>query len=229
MTATTPPAPPASGVPTLGERLRSARRARGESIRGLARRIGCSASLLSQIELGKSAPSVGVLYQLARALDVSTDHLLGPAPQEDPAPRALAPVPRTAGFGALRALPPTQRVQVQRATDRQTVSFGGGVRWERLTTTSDTRVDFLEIVYEPGGSSDEDDHPVDHPGVEYGVVVEGELTVDVDAESHTLGPGDSVAFDSGLPHLFRNTGTSTARAVWFVVHAETGPGYTARR
>jgi transcriptional regulator with XRE-family HTH domain/mannose-6-phosphate isomerase-like protein (cupin superfamily) len=60
----------------LGPRLRVAREGRQLSVRELARRIGCSASLISQIERGVSVPSVGVLYSLATELDSSLDYLL---------------------------------------------------------------------------------------------------------------------------------------------------------
>ncbi|HYB14541.1 MAG TPA: helix-turn-helix domain-containing protein [Streptosporangiaceae bacterium] len=60
----------------LGPRLRLAREERGLSARELARRVGCSASLISQIERGVSVPSVGVLYSLATELDSSLDYLL---------------------------------------------------------------------------------------------------------------------------------------------------------
>ena len=65
----------------LGPRLRLAREERQLSVRELARRIGCSASLISQIERGVSVPSVGVLYSLATELDSSLDHLLFGADQ----------------------------------------------------------------------------------------------------------------------------------------------------
>jgi mannose-6-phosphate isomerase-like protein (cupin superfamily)/DNA-binding XRE family transcriptional regulator len=60
----------------LGARLRLAREGRRLSVREVARRIGCSASLISQIERGVSAPSVGVLYSLATELGSSLDYLL---------------------------------------------------------------------------------------------------------------------------------------------------------
>jgi transcriptional regulator with XRE-family HTH domain len=78
----------------LGPRLRLAREQRQLSVRELARRIGCSASLISQIERGVSVPSVGVLYSLAAELDTSLDHLLfGAEPRRPagPAPGAEAP------------------------------------------------------------------------------------------------------------------------------------------
>jgi transcriptional regulator with XRE-family HTH domain len=60
----------------LGPRLRLVREERRLSVRELARRIGCSASLISQIERGVSVPSVGVLYSLATELASSLDYLL---------------------------------------------------------------------------------------------------------------------------------------------------------
>jgi len=60
----------------LGPRLRLVRESRGVSVRELARRVGCSASLISQVERGLSMPSVGVLYSVASELNCSLDYLL---------------------------------------------------------------------------------------------------------------------------------------------------------
>src|SRR6516164_1542521 len=61
----------------LGPRLRQVREQRGLSARELARRVQCSPSLISQIERGRSAPSVGMLYALATELRTSLDFLFG--------------------------------------------------------------------------------------------------------------------------------------------------------
>src|SRR5215831_15525456 len=61
----------------LGPRLRRVREDRGLSVRELARRISCSPSLISQIERGLSAPSVGILYAIASELRASLDFLFG--------------------------------------------------------------------------------------------------------------------------------------------------------
>jgi transcriptional regulator with XRE-family HTH domain/mannose-6-phosphate isomerase-like protein (cupin superfamily) len=81
----------------LGPRLRLAREERQLSVRELARRIGCSASLISQIERGISIPSVGVLYSLATELDSSLDHLLFGA---DPRRAVAAPAVTAVAEGA---------------------------------------------------------------------------------------------------------------------------------
>ena len=55
---------------------------------------------------------------------------------------------------------------MQRAADRSTVELSTGVRWERLTPVHDSKVDFLEVVYEPGGQSSESGRSIRHDGRE---------------------------------------------------------------
>jgi quercetin dioxygenase-like cupin family protein len=111
---------------------------------------------------------------------------------------------------------------VQRAAARRVIDLASGVRWERLTPSADSRVDFLEVVYEPGGHSTDTRRPLRHDGYEYGLVTSGRLQANVGFESYDLGPGDSIAFDSATPHEYWNTSDGEVRAVWVVVH--TAPG-----
>ena len=194
----------------LGPRLRAAREERGVSARELARRIGCSASLISQIERGVSVPSVGVLYSLATELGSSSDYLLFGSFSAAAAPDA--------GAGAAAASRPI----VQRGGGRKIIDLASGVRWERLTPQSDARADFLEVVYSPGGHSTDERRPLRHEGREYGLVISGTLQVNVGFESYELGPGDSIAFDSSTPHEYLNKTGEVVRAIWVVVHAEPG-------
>lgn len=79
MTSTpSPHSPDDERAVNLGLRLRVARQKSGLSLRELARRLGVSASFLSQIENGKSQPSVATLYSIAQMLEVSIDHLFSP-------------------------------------------------------------------------------------------------------------------------------------------------------
>jgi transcriptional regulator with XRE-family HTH domain/quercetin dioxygenase-like cupin family protein len=72
-----------SAVPPIGARLRAERRRRDVSVRGLAREIGVSASLISQIETEKSSPSVSTLYAITTALGISIEDLFGDPPVDD--------------------------------------------------------------------------------------------------------------------------------------------------
>ncbi|MEU5698724.1 helix-turn-helix domain-containing protein [Streptomyces aurantiacus] len=79
-------------VPPVGARIRRARTARGMSLRALAREIGVSASLVSQIETGKSQPSVSTLYAITTALSIPVESLFDADPGEGAAPAPVAAV-----------------------------------------------------------------------------------------------------------------------------------------
>ena len=63
----------------LGAKLREVRTAKGMSLRSLAQALGVSASLISQVEIGKTQPSVSTLFAMANHLGVSLDELVGNA------------------------------------------------------------------------------------------------------------------------------------------------------
>ena len=166
---------------TLGARIRQAREAAGHSVRGLARTIGVSASLLSQVENGLAQPSVGTLWALVDALGFSLDGLF--APRRGHARRSCS-----ARTGGRRS------------------SSAGGVLWERLSASPDPDADFAFVTYPPGADSGADDPPSSHRGKEYGFVISGRLRIEVGDETLELGPGDSVVFGSDTPHRFRALG-----------------------
>ena len=210
----------------LGPRLRLVRGSRQLSVRELARRVGCSASLISQIERGVSVPSVGVLYSLATELGSSLDYLLfGSGAGPDGVPAAAPPARETGDEVATAAGDPAGTPSpaiVQRGCDRRIIDLASGVRWERLTPQSEAMTDFLEVIYSPGGHSTDERRPLRHDGREYGLVISGTLTANVGFESYELGPRDSIAFDSSTPHEYLNKTGDVVRAIWVVVHSEPG-------
>jgi transcriptional regulator with XRE-family HTH domain/mannose-6-phosphate isomerase-like protein (cupin superfamily) len=222
----------------LGPRLRLVRVGRELSVRELARRVGCSASLISQIERGVSVPSVGVLYSLAAELGSSLDYLLfgsdqGPGHRAGDAGADAGPDARPDSGGDLDAGPAVApgagpagdarpRAIVQRAGGRKIIDLASGVRWERLTPQSEATTDFLEVIYSPGGHSTDERRPLRHDGREYGLIISGTLQANVGFESYELGPGDSIAFDSSTPHEYLNKTGDYVHAIWVVVHSEPG-------
>ncbi|WP_349902267.1 helix-turn-helix domain-containing protein [Parafrigoribacterium humi] len=189
---------------SVGARLREARTLRRLSLRSLAQSLGVSASLISQVETGKTQPSVSTLYAMATHLGLSLDELLGGAPAGTHAAtrpdRTAATVPN-----------------VQRASDNAVLEMENGVRWEHLASEPGGPGDAVLVTYQPGGSSSVEGKLMRHSGIEYAYILEGSLTLQLEFETHVLGPGDSLQFDSIRPHLFTNNGTTVARGVWFVV------------
>ena len=171
----------------IGSRVRELRNERGLTLQGLAEMTGLSASLLSLVERGKTSPSIGTLVSIAHAFDVHMTDLMPGAPP-----------------------PPEQ--PVLRQGDQRVYATPEGVNRRILR---DDRVRGLEVAlneYSPGGRSA--DSLLHHNGYEYGVVIEGTLTVEVNGESYELRPGDSIAYDSSHPHRITNSGRGKARAMW---------------
>ena len=200
-----------AGDDTLGTRLRAERERRGLTLRELARRLEVSPSLVSQIETGKTQPSVRTLYAMVSELGVSLDELFAAADGHN---HRSASTLRPA---AEDTRSPVGYGHVQRASARDVIDLGSGVRWERLTTWNDRDVEFLSAIYEAGGSSSPDGSLMRHSGREFGIVLSGELGVKVGFEDYVLGAGDSIAFDSSIPHRLHNDGTEIVTAIWIVV------------
>jgi transcriptional regulator with XRE-family HTH domain len=199
------------GYEDLSGRLREERQALGISLRELARRIGVSASLISQIETGKVRPSVSTLYAIATELGCSIDDLLF----GDDVTKAFAAMNQPMAPMALDDHPHIE--PVQRADARKVIQLSSGVRWERLTSESVPGIDFLYVVYDPGGASAPADAFQRHPGREWGFVLSGELHVRVAFDEHVLGPGDSITFSSTTPHRLFNPGDEPVHGIWFVL------------
>lgn len=193
----------------IGSRLREERERARISQRELARRLGVSASLISQVESGQSKPSVSTLYAIVTELGVSLDDVFQVHGQQHVAMAAAA------GAGS-----PAREVEsgpVVRPPERHVIELDSGVTWERLTSHEHDDVDFLHVIYDVGGSSSPDERLMRHAGREYGFVLSGTLGVKLGFEEHELGPGDSIAFDSTVPHRLWNMGDEPVHGIWFVV------------
>lgn len=188
----------------LGARLRAERLKKRKTLRGLATEVGISPSAISQIERGRAKASVDTLYAIAGRLGVTLDSLFGEEPGEDRARSHPRPV----------ALPP-DTAPVCRPDQRQRIDLESGVQWQRLTSGTDSQGDFLYVVYQVGGASSADGAFVRHQGREYGLVQSGRLRVSLGFDTHELGPGDSISFDSNTPHRLENIGDEPVHAVWF--------------
>jgi len=191
----------------VGNRLRAERERLGISLRELARRVGVSPSLVSQIELDRVNPSVSTLYALVTELGMTMSDVFGDSPPGEPVVRQLR------ADDGLAERPETRRV----------INLASGVRWERLTPHSDREVEFLYVTYPVGAASCPEDALVTHGGKEYGYVSSGTLGVRVGFEEFQLGPGGSIAFDSSSPHRLWAIGDEPVHAIWVVIGREADP------
>jgi transcriptional regulator with XRE-family HTH domain len=188
----------------LGRLIRAERLGQGLGLREMARRLGISASALSQIETGKAQPSVSKLFDIVNLLGLSVDGLLA---GEGGARTSQVTVTR--GRGGYFSL--------QRAGEHESIQLESGVLWTRLTAGSFPGVEFLHIEYRPGACSSHEGSFMRHAGQEFGYLLSGRLRVDVGFERHLLGPGDSISFPATTPHRLSNDGAEPAQAVWCIL------------
>ncbi|MCZ2857577.1 helix-turn-helix domain-containing protein [Blastococcus sp. VKM Ac-2987] len=160
----------------LNERVRTLRKSRGMSLRELAAATGVSAALLSQVERGTTDPSLNTVRKLAAVLG--------------------------ADLATLFAEEPPAQVHHSRPRQRPLLSAGAGLMsYERLTPgRSDLEV--LHGRLAPGQATSEE--PWAHPSTECAVVVVGSMSAEVDGVRYDLAIGESLTFDSRLPHRFFN-------------------------
>jgi transcriptional regulator with XRE-family HTH domain len=192
----------------IGARLRQRRIELGMTARELARRVDCSPSLISQVERGRAVPSVSTLWALVTALRISMDRLFDPAPDG----------PADAGDNDTAAPGSTADGPVLRRYARPRITLERGVVWERLTAAAEKDMEFLEVCYPVGQSVPQAEHAIQHTGQEYAVIIEGALSTQIGFEQYVLEEGDSLTFDSAIPHRFWNAGTVPARAIWVILN-----------
>src|SRR5215467_5445919 len=198
----------------IGRRLAAHRAQRGMRVAELAREVGVTPSLISQIERGMSRPSVSTLFGIAQALDVPVDAFFR-EPQQPAAAAAQPDEPPGSGGPDGPGGAGDGRYAVRRG-GRAVIDIEGGVRWERLTRSTLDHLDFFELVYEPGAES----HPrqFTHPGTEMVLVMSGCLEITIGFERYLLEPGDSIDFPSSMPHRYMNPSAQTARAVTVILY-----------
>ncbi len=181
-------------APVVGANLRRLRTRRGLSLERLAQISGVSRAMLGQIELGQSAPTINVLWKIARALEVTFSALISARTQS--------------GALVLRS----QESKILTSKDR---SFSS-----RALCPFDEprRVEFYELRLSAGSVEDADAHP---PGTtENLVVTAGTVEIDVAGDTHRLETGDSILFEADTPHAYRNPGKGEAVMYLVMTYAE---------
>ncbi|HEY0478779.1 MAG TPA: helix-turn-helix domain-containing protein [Kofleriaceae bacterium] len=194
-TAAAPPPPPAAGppaaapaapaestdlAPVVGTNLRRLRTRRGLSLERLAQISGVSRAMLGQIELGQSAPTINVLWKIARALEVTFSALISARTQS--------------GALVLRS----SEAKILTSKDRSFTSRA------LFPFDEPRRVEFYELRLSASSIEEADAHP---PGTSENLVVTaGTLEIDVAGDTHRLEAGDSILFEADTPHAYRNPG-----------------------
>jgi transcriptional regulator with XRE-family HTH domain len=171
----------------VGSELRRTRQSQQLSLDIVATRSGLTAAMVSMVELGRVAPSFGTLIAIASALDIRMADLF------DIGERSV-------------------REAVCREEDQPLLETSEGAMRRIVQADQARGLELLIDHYEPGTANAPT--PVRHAGVEYALLVEGALTIELDGIAYELQPGDSISYSSSTPHRISNDGPVPARAVW---------------
>ena len=174
----------------IGAKIRSARTDQGMTLQTLGDSTNLTVSMLSLVERGRAAPSIGSLILIANALGVPMAELVPSSPPED------------------------QDVVV-RAGSRSVVESAEGLLRTILRNDRTNGMLVSVTVYKPdtGASS----VPRAHGGIEHGYVLDGELTVELDGTVYRLQAGDLISYNSTRAHRIWNYSRRDAKALWFNV------------
>jgi transcriptional regulator with XRE-family HTH domain len=177
----------AGTLAAMGARIRELRSQAGMTLQAMGNLTGLSPSMLSLVERGQTSPSIGTLVVICSALGIHMSDLLA--------------VQNQSGEGL-----------VSRAQRQPIFETSRGVLRRILREDRTHGIEIAINEYEPGTGSA--DSPVHHVGFEYGIVLEGELAVEVDGTSHVLSPGDLISYDSSRGHRIWNHSAGRVRALW---------------
>lgn len=185
-------------APVVGANLRRLRVRRGLSLEKLSQRSGVSRAMLGQIELGQSAPTINVLWKIARALDVT--------------------------FATLIQAREAGGTTVLRKEAAKVLTSHGGAFSSRALFPFDgpRRAELYELRLAANATEKADPHA---PGtLENLVVVEGQLEIVVSRpsgqETHRLEIGDAIVFEADVQHAYVNVGTKECVMYLAMTYAE---------
>jgi quercetin dioxygenase-like cupin family protein len=176
----------------IGERVRALRLGRKMGLVELGQHTSLSPSLLSKIERGRVCPPLGTLLRIAMVFSVGLEHFF-----TDDQSRQVIAVSRAG-----------ERKRFPSSGDHQSPVY----TFESLDFAATDRVSNSYLAYFDGESAKESEPHV-HDGFETIYVIEGALTLSFGSRSIDLGEGDSVYFDSTLPHGYRRSGEGSCRVL----------------
>ena len=173
----------------IGQQVRQLRTRRNLNIRQLSELVECTPSLISQLERGKTDPSISMLKKIARALDANiVDFFMEKVGLED---------------------------VVTETKDRINIRLK---RWDAhiqslVKNVTNKKMQPFYTVIKPGGGS----HGLySHDGEEFGFVLSGELELILDEKVHKVRANESFYFSSKIPHNWGNTGAEDVVVLWVI-------------
>ncbi len=175
----------------VGINIKSLREEQGLTLRDLAKKLGISASFLSQVERGKASPSLSTLKNISDALSTTIGNLIGEGQKVEDNP-------------------------VIRSGERKHIQeIGKGINLY-LLTSRDANKQMEPLLFKLKEGATSGIRSYKHFGQEFVLVLKGAMEITLNDMTYVLKKGDSIYFNSNVPHAFRNIGREEVEAVWVI-------------
>jgi len=161
----------------LGKRIKKVRESKHLTLKNIEAAAGISATHISEIERGKTSPTLGALMKISKALGKDPAYFIEEEELND--------------------------VSLVTLEDRVVEKLGSAGTIERLSTSiPGGKLQARLIKLDPGKMLD--DHPHSHYGNEAALVLSGKVLFTVNGEKHQVGDGDSVYYSGLEEHSYEN-------------------------
>ncbi|MDD5584357.1 MAG: XRE family transcriptional regulator [Candidatus Omnitrophica bacterium] len=175
----------------VGVNIKRLREEKGITLRTLAKKLDVSASFLSQVETGKASPSLVSLKNIADALQTTVGSLIGEGQQITDNP-------------------------VVTEKDRKYMEETSKGMHIYLLTNPDANKQMEPLLFRLDEHAHSGESLYKHFGQEFVLVLKGAIEISLNETVYVLRKGDSIYFNSSVPHAFKNIGREKAEAVWVV-------------
>ncbi len=186
----------------IGRKIRELRKAKALTLRDLSAATGLSKPLLSQIENEIVVPPISTLLKISRALEKDITFFF-----QEPNNDVRIAVVRT--------------FERERLDTRKLGRTDGGYSYEALAYKK-SRKNMEPFLVEFERKDEKDMSFYRHEGEEFIFILEGSLEFRTTDEVHRLKQGDSLYFESDIPHAYRAVGKRNAKALAVVFSAPRG-------
>lgn len=173
----------------ISNRIKERRREKNITVQELSLRANVSKGLISQIENSRTIPSLIVLIDIIKALEIDLNSF----------------------FKDIRSKDGESPVIIKRKAEYEHFEKEDteGFNYQRIFTHSiaQSTVDFVILELAPNAKRP----MVQTEAFEYKYVLQGKVEYQFEEETYVLNEGDSMLFDGRIAHTPRNLGRQTAR------------------
>jgi len=172
----------------IGPKIRAVRLKKGLKLKDVARETGLSVSLISKVENNNTSPSLSTLIKLSNFLGMDAGYILGDS-------------------------------------EKKKISVVCHKEDRKVWTSDDYKIHFellnpslrnkrFEVVQARLKRFEVPSERYTHEGDEFGMVLKGEIKVELGDEVHVLKEGDSIYFRSTVPHVIYGVDPEGSEVLW---------------